>query len=56
MAIFVVDASAALAWCFEDEASSWTDTLLERLGNGDRIIVPAHWPTEISNGLLVAQP
>jgi hypothetical protein len=54
MAVFVVDASAALAWCFEDEASSWTDGLLERLRQGDRIIVPAHWPTEISNGPLVA--
>ncbi len=55
MAIFVVDASAALAWCFEDEASSWSDGLLERLRQGDQIVVPAHWPTEISNGLLVAQ-
>jgi predicted nucleic acid-binding protein len=54
MAIFVVDASAALAWCFEDEASSWTDSLLERLRQGDRIVVPAHWPAEILNGLLVA--
>jgi len=54
MAIFVVDASVALAWCFEDEASSWTDGLLERLRQGDAIVVPAHWPTEISNGLLVA--
>lgn len=54
MAIFVVDASAALAWCFEDEAGSWTDELLERLRQGDRIVVPAHWPTEILNGLLVA--
>lgn len=54
MASFVVDASAALAWCFEDEASSWTDGLLERLRQGDRIVVPAHWPTEISNGLLMA--
>jgi predicted nucleic acid-binding protein len=54
MAIFVVDASAALAWCFEDEASSWTDGLLERLRQGDRIVVPAHWPTEMSNGFLVA--
>jgi predicted nucleic acid-binding protein len=54
MAIFVVDASAALAWCFEDEASRWTDELLERLRQGDRIVVPAHWPTEILNGLLVA--
>jgi len=54
MAIFVVDASAALAWCFEDEASSWGDGLLERLRHGDRIAVPSHWPTEILNGLLVA--
>jgi predicted nucleic acid-binding protein len=55
MALFVVDASAALAWFFEDEASSWTDGLLERLRHGDQIVVPAHWPTEISNGLLTAQ-
>jgi len=54
MATFVVDASAALAWCFEDEAGSWSDGLLERLRQGDRILVPAHWPVEISNGLLVA--
>ena len=54
MAIFVVDASAALAWCFEDETSSRTDGLLERLRQGDRIVVPAHWPTEILNGLLIA--
>jgi predicted nucleic acid-binding protein len=54
MAVFVVDASAALAWCFVDEASGWTDGLLERLRQGDRIAVPAHWPTEILNGLLVA--
>ena len=54
MAVFVVDASAALAWCFEDEASSFTDGLLDRLRHGEHIAVPAHWPTEISNGLLVA--
>jgi predicted nucleic acid-binding protein len=55
MTIFVVDASAALAWCFEDEASSKTDGLLDHLRQGDQIVVPAHWPTEILNGLLVAQ-
>lgn len=54
MAVFVVDASAALAWCFEDESSTWTDGLLERLRQGGQIVVPAHWPTEILNGLLVA--
>lgn len=55
MALFVVDASLALAWCFEDEASPLANTLLERLRQGDSIVVPAHWPAEISNGLLVAQ-
>lgn len=54
MAVFVVDASVALAWCFEDESSSFTDGLLERVRQGDQIVVPAHWPTEILNGLLVA--
>jgi predicted nucleic acid-binding protein len=54
MPVFVVDASAALAWCFEDEASGWSDRLLERLRQGDRIIVPAHWPVEMLNGLAVA--
>lgn len=54
MAIFVVDASVALAWCFEDEASTLADGLLGRLRQGDRIVVPAHWPTEMPNGLLVA--
>jgi predicted nucleic acid-binding protein len=55
MSIFVVDASVALAWCFEDEASTFADGLLERLRQGDRIVVPAHWPTEILNGLLIAE-
>lgn len=31
MASFVADASVALAWCFEDETSGWTDAILERL-------------------------
>ena len=54
MAIFVADASVTLAWCFEDEATDWTDSLLDRLRAGDRIMVPAHWPTEISNGMVLA--
>jgi len=54
MATFVVDASVALSWCFEDEATAWTESLLDRLRAGDSIVVPAHWPTEISNGMLIA--
>lgn len=54
MAIFVVDPSATLAWCFEDESTVWADGLLGRLRRGDQIVVPAHWPTEVLNGLLFA--
>ena len=54
MAVFVIDAFATLPWCFEDVATSWTGGLLERLRGGDQIQVPAHWPTEISNGMLLA--
>ena len=54
MAEFAVDASAALTWCFEDEATRWSDGLLERLRQGDQIVVPAHWPAEILNALLIA--
>jgi hypothetical protein len=49
-----VDASVTLPWCFEDEASAWTDGLLDRLQSGDQIAVAGHWPTEISNGMFTA--
>src|SRR5277367_3640204 len=53
MAVFVVDASVALAWCFEDEATDWSEGLLTRLRSGDQVAVPSHWPMEVSNGLLM---
>jgi predicted nucleic acid-binding protein len=53
MAVFVVDASVALAWCFADEATDWSEELLERLRQSDRIIVPAHWGAEVANALLM---
>ena len=53
MAMFIADASVTLPWCFQDESTAWTDSLLDRLLGGDRIVVPAHWPTEISNGLMM---
>lgn len=43
-----------LPWCFEDEATAWTESLLDRLGSREQVSVPAHWPIEVSNGLLVA--
>lgn len=51
---FVLDASVALAWHFEDEASAYADRALERLREDDAV-VPAIWPLEIANGLLAAE-
>jgi len=38
---------------FEDEATTWSEEFLERLRQGDRIIVPAHWAAEVANALLM---
>ncbi len=54
MAGFIADASAALPWCFAEEATPWTEALLERLQAGEPMVVPAHWPVEIMNGLTMA--
>jgi predicted nucleic acid-binding protein len=51
---FIVDASVTLPWCFPDEATPATEALLDRLYTGDEAIVPAHWPTEVMNGLVMA--
>ncbi len=51
---FVADASATLPWCFEEEGTPATEALLERLRSGETAIVPAHWPTEVMNGLIMA--
>ena len=51
---FVIDASAALPWRFADEATPWTEALLDRAEAGEEMLMPAHWPVEVANGLLVA--
>lgn len=52
---FVLDASATLPWRFADEATAWTEALLDRVSAGEAVLVPAHWPLEVANTLLVAQ-
>jgi len=51
---FVLDASVALAWCFEDEASAEAIEVLERLQEGTAV-VPALWFLEVGNALLNAE-
>ena len=49
------DASATLPWRFADEATPWTEALLDRIQGGEEVLVPAHWPLEVANALLVAR-
>ena len=49
---FVLDASFALCWCFEDEATPQTESTLTSLENQEAIAwVPAIWRYEMLNGL-----
>ncbi len=51
---FVVDNSVAMAWCFEDEANPYTESVLDRL-QADEAVVPSIWPLEAANVLLLAE-
>ncbi|GBC96364.1 tRNA(fMet)-specific endonuclease VapC [bacterium HR16] len=50
----VLDASVTLSWAFEDEVSAYADRVLESLSDM-QAFVPAIWPLEVTNALLVAQ-
>lgn len=51
----VLDASVAVAWCFEDEATEFTEGVLDLLSAGGEVFVPSVWPLEVANALLVAE-
>lgn len=51
---FVVDNSVTMSWCFMDEATDYTESVLARLRDSSSS-VPAIWPLEVSNGLLLAE-
>lgn len=51
---FVLDCSITMAWCFEDESTSFTDSILDRLANSSAI-VPSIWSLEVANVLLLAK-
>lgn len=52
--MFVLDTSITVAWCFNDEATDATDAVLDRLSD-EQAAVPAIWPLEVANVLLVAE-
>lgn len=51
---FVVDCSVAMAWCFADEATGATETLLRRL-HRESAHAPSLWPLEVLNVLATAE-
>ena len=51
---FVLDASVALTWHFEDETSEYAERVLDKLET-DEAIVPALWPLEMANGLIIGE-
>lgn len=52
---FVLDASVTMAWCFETEATPYTEHVLDRMELGERAWVPALWRLEVVNALLKAK-
>jgi predicted nucleic acid-binding protein len=54
MSAFVIDASAVLAWCFEDEGGPEADLLIERVAAAGAA-APGTWPLEVANGLVMGE-
>ena len=52
--MFVIDASVTMAWCFADEATPATEAVLDQFAD-DEAVVPAVWPLEVANVVLVAE-
>ena len=51
---FVLDCSITMTWCFEDEATAYTDSLLMLLAEGS-VRVPSIWPLEVANVLALSE-
>ena len=51
---FIVDCSMTMAWCFEDETTSQTDAVLDRLET-ESAFVPTLWSLEVANVLRSAE-
>jgi len=51
----VLDASVAVAWCVDDESIALSENVLDLLASGGQAVVPAIWPLEVANALLVAE-
>jgi predicted nucleic acid-binding protein len=50
----VIDTSISMAWCFDDEQSTYADAVLGALSQHSAI-VPALWPYEVANAIVIAE-
>jgi len=51
----VIDASVAVAWCFSDETTRFTEKVLDLVSKAAEVYVPPMWPFEVANALLTAE-
>lgn len=52
-AAFVADASVAIAWVHPAQATAQSADMLDAIAEGATLEVPALWPLEVANALLV---
>jgi predicted nucleic acid-binding protein len=50
---FILDASIAISWVHPAQATAQTQAMLDAVAEGATLIVPAVWPLEVANALLV---
>lgn len=55
MSGLVLDASVTLCWLFGDQATAYTDDVLDRIGGGCEALTPTIWPFEIANAMIVGE-
>jgi predicted nucleic acid-binding protein len=51
---FVLDCSVTMAWCFDDEATPYTNGVRDSLADV-RAFVPTLWPIEVANATIVGE-
>jgi predicted nucleic acid-binding protein len=52
---FVADASVAIGWVHPAQATSHTTAMLDAIDDGATLEVPALWPLEVANALVVLE-
>jgi predicted nucleic acid-binding protein len=51
---FVLDASIAISWCFEETQTLYATAVLNLISQGAEAHVPTIWPLEVTNALIKA--